>query len=84
VGLIGREGMSGIVVVLGNHRSPHKVYVQVSGAAQRISTANLRDALSASETMRVLFLKFVQTFMVQTAHTAIANGRANVEERLAR
>jgi CRP-like cAMP-binding protein len=34
--------------------------------------------------MRVLFLKFVQTFMVQTAHTAIANGRANVEERLAR
>lgn len=29
-------------------------------------------------------LKFAQAFMVQTAHTAIANGRATVGERLAR
>jgi CRP-like cAMP-binding protein len=84
VGLIGSEGMSGIPVVLGNHRSPHRVYVQVAGSAQRISVAEFREALAASETIRVLCLKFAQTFMVQTAHTAIANGRAKVEERLAR
>jgi CRP-like cAMP-binding protein len=44
----------------------------------------LREALNASPTLRIFLLKFVQTFMVQTAHTAIANGRATVEQRLAR
>jgi CRP-like cAMP-binding protein len=34
--------------------------------------------------MRSLFLKFAQVFMVQTAHTAIANARAHIDQRLAR
>jgi CRP-like cAMP-binding protein len=84
VGLIGREGMTGIVVAMGNHRSPHKVYVQVRGSAQRIPVADFRGAMQASETLRALLLKFAQSFMIQTAHTAIANGRASVEQRLAR
>src|SRR5882672_7391288 len=52
VGLVGREGMTGLTIVLGNHSSPHSTYMQV--------------------------------FMVQTAHTAIANARAKIDERLAR
>ena len=31
-----------------------------------------------------MLLKFVQVFMVQTAHTAIANAQAKIEQRLAR
>jgi CRP-like cAMP-binding protein len=31
-----------------------------------------------------LLLKFAQVFMVQTAHTAIANARAHIDQRLAR
>ena len=31
VGLIGREGMSGIPVVLGGDQSPHSIYIQVAG-----------------------------------------------------
>jgi CRP-like cAMP-binding protein len=84
VGLIGREGMTGIVVAMGNHQSPHVTYVQVRGRAQRIGVAEFRAALEASATLKPLLLKFAQAFMVQTAHTAIANGRAKVEERLAR
>jgi CRP-like cAMP-binding protein len=84
VGLIGREGMTGIVVLMGNHRSPHKVYVQVAGAANRIGVKQFREAVNASATLRFRLLKFAQSFMVQTAHTAIANGRANLEQRLAR
>jgi hypothetical protein len=30
VGLIGREGMSGIAVVLGGEQSPHSTYIQVA------------------------------------------------------
>jgi CRP-like cAMP-binding protein len=84
IGLIGREGMSGLPVVLGNHRSPHSTYAQVAGQAQCITTSRLRRAMQKSATMRSVFLKFVQTFMTQTAHTAISNARAKLDERLAR
>ena len=84
VGLIGREGMTGLAVVLGGDQSPHSTYIQVAGQAQRISANELRKAMKASETLRGLLLKFVQVFMVQTAHTAIANARAQIDRRLAR
>jgi CRP-like cAMP-binding protein len=84
VGLIGPEGMSGIAVVLGGGQSPHSTYMQVAGQGQRITADELRKALRASESLRTLLLKFVQVFMVQTAHTAIANARAHIDRRLAR
>jgi CRP-like cAMP-binding protein len=84
VGLIGREGMSGAPVVLGNHSSPHATYMQVAGSGQCIGAAPLRTAMQASGSLRQSLLKFVQVFMIQTAHTAMANGRANLIERLAR
>jgi CRP-like cAMP-binding protein len=84
IGLIGREGMTGTAIVLGNHRSPHATYIQVAGEGQRISAARLRTAMAASGAMRALFLKYVQAFTIQTAHTAIANGRAKLDERLSR
>jgi CRP-like cAMP-binding protein len=84
VGLIGREGMSGIAVVLGGDQSPHSTYIQVAGEAQRTTINKLRKAMHASETLRGLLLKFAQAFMVQTAQTAIANARAHIDQRLAR
>jgi CRP-like cAMP-binding protein len=84
VGLIGREGMSGIAVVLGGDQSPQSTYIQVAGEAQRITINELRKAMHASETLRGLLLKFAQAFMVQTAQTAIANARAHIDQRLAR
>ena len=84
VGLIGREGMSGIAVVLGGDQSPHSTYIQAVGEAQKIASKELRNAMDASASLRNLLLKFVQVFMVQTAHTAISNARAHIDQRLAR
>lgn len=83
-GLVGREGMTGLAIVMSNHRSPNDAIVQVSGEAQRISADNLRAALSESEGFRQLAQRFAQVLMVQVAQTALANGRAKIEERLAR
>src|SRR5436305_10414300 len=58
--------------------------MQVAGEGQRISAVELRKAMNASASLRGLFLKYVQVFMVQTAHTAIANARARLDQRLAR
>jgi CRP-like cAMP-binding protein len=84
VGLIGREGMSGLTIVLGNHRSPHSTYMQAAGRGQRIGTVQFRKAMQASNSWQGLLLKYVQVFMIQTAHTAITNARAKLEQRLAR
>ncbi|PZO51186.1 MAG: hypothetical protein DCF16_11600 [Alphaproteobacteria bacterium] len=84
VGLIGREGMSGTAVLLGDHRSPSDVYVQLAGTANRISTKHLTQALEASKTLRERLQRYAYVFMVQIAQTAFANGTAKIDARLAR
>jgi CRP-like cAMP-binding protein len=84
VGLIGREGMTGLSIVFGDHKTPHETYMQAAGHGQRINATKLRKATEASPSLLGLFLKFAQAFMVQTAHTAIANARAKIDVRLAR
>ena len=84
VGLVGPEGMTGTAVVLGGDQSPHSTYIQVAGEAQWIKADQLRDAMRASDSLRLLLMKYVQTFMVQTTHTAIANARSHIDQRLAR
>ena len=84
VGIIGREGMTGLAVLLGGDRAAHDSYVQVAGKGQRISTAKLRDADERSPTLHRVALRFANQFLLQTTTTALANGRSKIEERLAR
>ena len=84
VGIIGREGMTGLNVVMGNNLSANAVYMQVEGHGLRVKADDLRAAMRHSASLRDCFLHFAQAFMSQMAHTSLANGRAKVEERLAR
>jgi CRP-like cAMP-binding protein len=84
IGIIGCEGVSGVPVILGTDRSPHQTFVQVAGSGHRLPAAALRAAMEKSATLQPLLLKYAQAFMIQAAHTAIANGRGTIEERLAR
>lgn len=84
IGIIGCEGVSGLPVILGNDRSPHHTFVQVAGNGHRVAAAALREAMETSLTLRPLLLKYAQAFMIQASHTAVANGRGTIEERLAR
>ncbi|WP_228445664.1 Crp/Fnr family transcriptional regulator [Terricaulis silvestris] len=69
---------------MSNHRSPNDAFVQLAGRAVRITSDDLREVLSQSTAFRQLAQRFVQVFMAQVAQTALANGRAKIEERLAR
>ena len=84
VGLIGREGMTGLPVVLGNHRSPHATYIQATGKGECIRADNLRSAMRASPSLRDSLLKYVQAFGVQATHAAVSNAQSNLDKRLAR
>jgi CRP-like cAMP-binding protein len=85
VGIIGREGMTGLSVVMQNDdRAPHETYMQLAGHGQRIAAGRVREAIDASRTLHRVMLNAAHAFMIQTTQTALANGRSKIEERLAR
>ena len=84
VGVIGNEGMTGVPLVMGDTRAQHSAYMQIAGNGYRIPAVHFAEALKKSPSFAALMLKSAQGFMIQTAHTALANGRAKLEERLAR
>jgi CRP-like cAMP-binding protein len=84
VGVIGREGMTGMAIVMGTDRSPHETFIQAAGKGQRISVSKLRQRLDDSEGLRRTLLRYGHVLGIQTAQTALSNGRDKLEERLAR
>jgi CRP-like cAMP-binding protein len=83
-GIIGREGVSGAALIQGADRSPNESYVQIEGVGHRIKAKAFRRALEQSHSLARLVLRYVHVFLLQVTHTALANGRATIEERLAR
>ena len=57
---------------------------QVAGDGQRISAVNLRGAIDQSGNLLRALLLYAHTFLLQASDTALANGRSNIEQRLAR
>jgi hypothetical protein len=53
VGLIGREGMSGISVLLGDHQNANSTYMQVGGEGQRMTSSQHQEDRSSSSTAKV-------------------------------
>jgi CRP-like cAMP-binding protein len=85
VGIIGREGMTGLSIVMGGvERAANETYMQAAGAGQRMPAANLRHAIATSHSLHQNLLRYAHAFLVQTTSTALANGRSKIEERLAR
>jgi len=84
IAVVGRDGMTGLAVVHGAHRSPCEIFIQVEGEGQRISAEDLRRAMDKSRTMLKSFLRYAHVFGVQIGYTALANARGSIEERLAR
>jgi CRP-like cAMP-binding protein len=84
VGHIGREGMTGEPVILLIDQTPHQTFIQVAGSGLRMRAEDLAAAMEASPSLKVLLLRWVQALMIQTAQSALANGRYTIQERLAR
>lgn len=84
VGIVGREGMTGLPVVLGGDRNANETFIQVAGQGQTMRAKALREAIKASVTLHLTLLRYVQSFLDQTTQTAVSNGRSRIDERLAR
>lgn len=84
VGMVGAEGMHDPGFILGDEEAAFLSTVQAKGYAYRISRSAFRVALDTIPAASVLLHKFARTFELQLASTASANGRALLEQRLAR
>ena len=85
VGIVGREGLTRTAVLLGTDRSPHETFVQGDGTtALRIGADDFRQAMTQSGSLQSLLLRYVQAFLVQSAHSTVSNAHHRVEARLAR
>ncbi|HTT99774.1 MAG TPA: Crp/Fnr family transcriptional regulator [Rhizomicrobium sp.] len=84
VGIIGRDGLTGHSVVMGTDRSANSTFMQVPGYGLRIKADQFRAAILKSDSLREGLLAFVNAFAAQASQTALANGRATLDVRLAR
>jgi CRP-like cAMP-binding protein len=84
VGVTGSEGFAGVSALLGNHKSSHRILVQLGDSATRIRSSTLRREFNQSEPTRHLLLGYIYTLMAQVSQTALCNRVHTVEERLSR
>ena len=84
VGLIGREGMVGIPLVLGSRVSPVRALVQGAGPAMRMTSARFLKAFRLSLPLQRKLYQYTHTLMAQISQTAACNRFHVVEQRLAR
>ena len=84
VGIVGREGMTGLAVVLGTDRTPNGTFIQNAGTGLMMAAAELRRLMKISVPLRDLLMLYAYTFLIQATQTARTNGRSKIEERLAR
>jgi len=83
VGLIGRDGAVGSIVVLGADTAAFSHFVQIGGSALRVGVDDLSRALPALPHLREALHFFMHLSLIQSAQVAACSLRHSFEQRLA-
>src|SRR5579864_1636973 len=85
IGLIGREGVAGVPLILGCTTNLFHVMVQVAGTATRIARQPFTDvALAPGNVFCSGLLQYANLYLSNVAQTAACNRLHRIEQRLAR
>ena len=84
VGMVGREGMIGVVALLDPAATSPHALVQVPGTGLSMPLAHCRRAFDESAAVRTVMLRFASGLMSLSAKTAACNRLHSIEQRLAR
>jgi CRP-like cAMP-binding protein len=85
VGLIGKDGMVGIPVLLGDDIAFEEAIVQIAGNAMRMKSDVLKKDLRTNHSpLLTQLLLYTRTLMKQVTQTAACNRLHTVEQRLSR
>ena len=80
-GSIGREGMSGIPVLLDAARTPMPTFVQVAGEAIRMRADAFKKSYDDGPGVRRLLNRYIHTVIVTGSHAAACNRLHKLDER---
>lgn len=84
VAVIGKDGMVGVSILLGDDREQTESMVQIAGSAWKLSADIMRELLDAHPAVRRILTPFVQTLIAQMSQSAACNARHASGQRLAR
>ncbi len=84
VGVVGREGMAGLPILLETDSIPNQTFMQIPGAGHRIKASIVREHYAKPGQLRTMLLRYLQLHLVQASQTAACNRMHEVEERMAR
>jgi CRP-like cAMP-binding protein len=84
LGLIGREGLFGIPLLIGVAISPLRAVVQASGLALRIDANRFRRVLDRCSMLTRRGHRYTDRLVTQFAQTAVCNSFHSIEARIAR
>jgi CRP-like cAMP-binding protein len=83
VGLVGREGMVGISVILGGSETKVAT-VQASGGALKVRASAVREEFSRGGALQDVLLRYTHALMTQISQSVVCNVRHPLPGRLAR
>lgn len=85
VGVIGKDGMVGIPVLLGDDIAFEEAIVQMAGDGMRMTSRALKDEFANGQNpLQGQLLSFTRRLMKQVAQTAACNRLHTIEQRLSR
>ncbi len=84
IGLIGREGVLGVLPMLGDHPLLVRATVQLAGSGWRIPASKLRELCAQSPDLTRTLLRAVEALHQQTAQCALCNRLHSLDQRLTR
>jgi CRP-like cAMP-binding protein len=82
--IVGREGLVGIGVLLGNDAALGRHLVQVPGSALTMEVSRFRGALRASPSLRTVCQAYARGFLGQVLQTIACHNVHTLEEKCAR
>jgi cAMP-binding proteins - catabolite gene activator and regulatory subunit of cAMP-dependent protein kinases len=84
VGLIGRDGMSGLTALMSEGTSPERAIVQIPNGGMRVALSVIKDEFMRGGQLQKMLLAYARNFMRQVSQTAACNASHTTEERLSR
>lgn len=84
IAMVGREGMTGVSLLLGEGTALFRAQVLSAGHGYRLPVAMLRGLLARSEMLHRYSAAYVQALLVQVAQTALCNRHHRLDQQLCR
>jgi CRP-like cAMP-binding protein len=84
IAVIGREGMVGVPLFMGDGASTTQELVQGQGQGYRLPARSLREEFDRRGPLHRLLLRYTQALIAQTAQVAVCNRHHSIDQQLCR